>query len=116
MPTHKVTEEEFLNALNLVLDYLSKTKEKAKLKKNYFSTRNTIDLSGKLSASMQRVLAMYYRVYYGLEINTTDLSHMETDLLAKIDYEALKKYRGIGALGILKLQEIIELNLVQHEQ
>jgi hypothetical protein len=116
MPNQKFTEEEFLNALDLVLDYLSETKEKANLKKNYFSKRHTIDLSGKLSASMQRVLAMYYRLYYGLEINSTDLSQMKTDLLAKIDYEALKKYRGIGVLGISKLQEIIELSLLQQKQ
>jgi hypothetical protein len=113
MPYKKITYTEFLSALDLVMEYHSQTKTQSKIQKKYSSKVRTIDLTGKLSFSMLKVLTMYYKLYYGVEINDSNLSRMHINLLACIDYNELKKYRGIGDLGILKMQKIIEFNLEQ---
>lgn len=113
MSHKKITYKEFLFALDLVKEYRNQTKKDTKLKSKYFSKGRTIDLTGKLSASMLRVLTMYYKFCYGLEINGSNLSNMHTNLLASIDYSELKNYRGIGVLGISKMQKIIENSLEQ---
>lgn len=115
MPLKNITYNQFIDALGLVTQYRKQTKQQTNLQSINIPKGRTIDLTGKLPNSLYKVLLMYYKFNYGLEINLDDLSNMHANLLAAIDYEEIKKFRGIGSLGISKMQKIIEFNLEQQE-
>lgn len=109
----KITFNEYKEALSLVVNYKKQNESINKLIDHLIPKGRLINLSGKISDSMFMVLATYYQFHYQLVINKSDLSQMHANLLAAIDYKLLKKFRGIGNLGILRLQKIIEYNLEQ---
>lgn len=115
MLQNDISYTEYLRALSLVNTYNKKKLSKVNPYDSLFPHGRTIDLSGKISNTMFKVLVFYYRFNYQIEINKTDLTMMYANLLAAIDYTKLQKYRGLGSLGISKLQKIIELNLEQQE-
>lgn len=109
----KITFNEYKEALSLVFNYKKQNKSESKRLDQQIPKGRAIDLSGKISDSMLKVLVAYYKNIYQLEIKRADLSQMYVNLLAAIDYNLLQQYRGIGKLRILKLQKIIEYNLQQ---
>ena len=109
----KITNNEYKEALSLVVNYKKQNDSNSKPLDFLLPKGRVIDLSGKISDSMFSVLVNYYKIQYQLEINKSDLSQMYANLLAAIDYQLLQTYRGIGNLGILKLRKIIENNLEQ---
>jgi hypothetical protein len=87
MPTKNITYTEFKNALGLITQYRKQTKKHTKLQGEFIPKGRTIDLTGKLPNSLCKVLFMYFKINYELEINSADLSQMHANLLAAIDYE-----------------------------
>lgn len=109
----KITINEYKEALSLVVNYKKQNDSIIKSLDFLLPKGRVINLSGKISDSMFKVLVAYYQFHYQLEIKKSDLSQMYVNLLAAIDYNSLQNFRGIGDLGILKLQKIIENNLEQ---
>jgi hypothetical protein len=53
------------------------------------------------------VLQLYYKDYYNLDLNWTDLIEMDTDLLKKINFKRLGGYRGVGLMSINNFMEVL---------
>lgn len=115
MLQNKITFNEYKEALSLVFNYKKQNESVSIRFDQEIPTGRAIDLSGKISDSMLKVLVAYYQQNYQIEIKRSDLSKMCANLLAVIDYNLLQQYRGIGKLKILKLQKIIEYNLEQQD-
>lgn len=105
-----ISLKEFKNALEIVTTYHKQ-----------FETSNTgapvpegrrVNLEGKITNSMFKVLVLYYKNEYDIDLQLSDLRCMYVNLLAAIDYDKMANYRGLGAIGIEKFKELLQLHSV----
>ena len=71
-----------------------------------------INLEGQITNRMFKVLAQYYKNEYHIDLRPSDLQNMYVNLLAAIDYDKMANFRGLGAIGIEKFKELLQLHLV----
>lgn len=113
MPHKNISYSDFLNALDIVSHYKKQNSDDFIFKNSFLPKGRTVNLNGKLTNSMFKVLVRYYNFKYKILITGEDLKYMHANLLASIDYRVMLNYRGIGNFGISKMQKIIEYSLEQ---
>ena len=100
-----ITSLEFHAALKVISDYKLQIDEQ--LLESELINKRTVNIQKNIKKQMFFVLQLYYKDYYNLDLNWTDLIEMDTDLLKKINFKRLGGYRGVGLMSINNFMEVL---------
>jgi hypothetical protein len=105
-----ISKSEFKKALRIIEAYqLQKRVNKDNLKSK---PSRKINIEAEISNSLFCALKNYYRIEFSILIEKSDLKNMDVNLLEKIDYIKLSRYRGIGPILLSKFKKIMISNSI----
>ena len=113
-----ITTLEFNTALKLISDYKLQIDEQ--LLESELINKREVNIQNNIKKQMFFALQHYYKDYYGLDLNWNDLIEMDVDLLKKINFKRLGRYRGIGLMsinnfmGVLVILKVISSNHIDY--
>lgn len=99
-----ITSLEFNQALQLISDYKLQLENQLEIGMIIRAEKISIqqDIKNKTFTALQH----YYDWYYKINLKRDDLTSMDRNLLARIDYDKMGGIRGFGRLSILNFKKI----------
>jgi len=108
-----ITSEQFDIALKVVTSY--KTQLDKELEDALKIRPQKIDISGDLRDKAFKALQTYYDLHYSVAIVRDDLTSMDRNLLAGIDYDKMRYIKGFGRSAIYNFKVVMLLHGVLDE-
>ena len=101
-----ITVQEFDDAVGIISAYRNQLVINQTT--NTIPEGRKINIKDAITNTMYNALVIYYRAVYKVDLKKSDLSCMDVNLLASIDYGKFMYYRGLGAVRIMKFKKIME--------
>lgn len=99
-----VTYQQFENAINFFLDYMSQLENEIQIEQK---KQSFVNIQNKISKNTFCVLKNYYDNTYDINLEWDDLRHMNIDKLKLLDFEILRTYRGFGLKSEMILKQLL---------